>query len=211
MTATPPSTPVDICNLALNLMGEGERISSIETPSYDNEVTMAAWYDQSREETLRSGVWNFCQKYQLLTRTEDGSFGYDDAYNLPNDCIRINVVGTDRYSKITDYEVSENQIHASNGTNLGLFYNKNTIAVSRMDPLFIKALALRLALNTAFLITKKKSIVEALAAALLQQEANAKSVDGMERPPRRIQRSRLISARRSGGLVNRDNRFYQDE
>jgi hypothetical protein len=203
-----PTAAVDICNLALHHVGE-RAINSIEAPTTDNEETLALWYDHTRQTLLRDYVWNCAQKYTVLARAGDGEGSYDDAYNLPNDFIRLNSVGEDITDPITDYELGEGVIYASEGDELPIRYNRNITNVNSFDALFIDCLALAIAENIAFKITKKKSVSDLMAQKLAMRLPKATSVDGQERPPRRVERSKYLTARRFGGSINRDNRYYE--
>lgn len=210
MPTQAPSTPVDICNLALGRLGETP-IASIEDPESPKAEVMARWYDQVRRETLREYVWNFCQGYRVLTRAGTGNANYDDKYDLPVDCVRVNAVGDDRLNPITDFDIFERELHCSNGTSVPVWFNKDITTVSKMDPLFIKVFSIRLAMASAFELTKKKSMVESMSDMLRLEEPKATSVDGQEKPPIRIQKSKYLTARRSGGSLGRDNRYYEYE
>lgn len=201
MPTSPPTAPVQICNLALDYLGESP-VSSIENPTDQREEIMARWYDHVRMTVLREFVWNFAQNYTVLTRSGDGLGGHTDKYNLPNDCVRVNSVGSDPYNGIREYDIFGREIHCSEGTSLPIWYNKNVVDVPTMDPLFVNVLALRLAIKTAYKFTKKKSVVESLSALLKLEEPKATSVDGQEKVPRRIQRSRYLSARKYGTTSN---------
>lgn len=208
MTTSAPSSPVAICNLALDYIGEAA-IESIEAPTHPREETMARHYDQVRQTVLREYVWNFAQKYRELPRAGDGEGGHEDYYDLPVECIRVNSIGEDRLNPITDYDYFGRQIHVDNGgESLPIWYNLDVTEVSKMDALFVNIFALRLAVKVAYKFTKKKSVVDTINALLALEEPKAISVDGQERPPRRIQKSKYLTARRNGGNINNDNRYY---
>ena len=202
-----PTSPVDICNLALDHVGDLP-ISSVEVPTDARGEVMARWYDQTRRSVLREYCWNFAQKYTTLARTGDGEGPHDDKYLMPADCVRLNVVGTDIYDRIEDYDISGRYIHTSAGASLAIRYNRDIDQVSQMDVLFINILAMRLAIKIAYKMSKKKSIVEMLEGLLSREEGKAISVDGQERPPRRVQRSKYLEARRGGGGWTGGNRYY---
>lgn len=207
MPTSPPTAPVHICNLALDYLGEAP-ISSVENPRNQREEIMARWYDHTRMTVLREYVWNFAQKYDDLSRSGDGAGGHSDKYNLPNDCVRVNTVGSDRYNPITDFDIFARELHCSEGNSVPIWYNRNVTEVSKMDALFVNIFALRLALKVAYKFTKKKSVTEQISGLLALEEPKAVSVDGQERPPRRIQNSRYLAARKSGGILGRNNKYY---
>lgn len=202
-----PSAPVDICNLACDAMGEGP-ISSVEIPATEKEELFARHYDQVRRLVLREQVWNFAQKYREIARTGNGEGRFADLYALPNDFVRFNGIGKNLHCQVKDYELTERAILANQGSSLILRYNRDITNVASMDAAFINVFALRLALKTAFKITKKKSVVETIEAMLKIEEPKAISVDGQERPPIRTQRSKYLSARRRNS-ANTSGRYYE--
>lgn len=203
-----PTAAVDICNLALDHVGDLP-ISSVETPGDARSEVLARWYDQTRRTVLREYCWNFAQKYVVLARAGDGEGPHEDKYLMPADCVRINVVGTDIDCPITDFDISGRYIHTSNGDSLAIRYNRDIEQVSQMDVLFINILALRLAVKIAYKQSKKKSVVEMIEGMLAREEGKAISVDGQERPPRRVQHSKYLAARGfGGGGWNGGNRYY---
>jgi hypothetical protein len=205
---TAPESSVDICNLALHHIGE-RSIASIENPTGDNEETMALWYDQVRREVLQKQVWNFAQKYTVLASAGDGDDGYTDKYRLPEDFIRLNTVGEDIYNPITDYTIDDLYIHADEGDSLPIRYNRDIEDVRVFSPTFIAVFALALAEKVAYKITKKKSVVDLVNALKKEAMPDAAAIDGQQRPPRRVQRSKLLTARRFSSNLNRDPRYYE--
>lgn len=192
-----PSAPVDICNLALDIMGEAP-IASIDDPETEKEELMARWYDTTRRAVLRKYLWNFAQKWRVLARTGAGEGEYADAYALPNDFVRLNGVGEHKDRPYEEFELGEGVLYASKGNSISIRYNRDVTNVAKFDPLFVNLFALRLARATAFQITKKKSMVEIIDGLLKQAEPESASVDGQERKPIRIQNSKYLAARRHG-------------
>lgn len=192
-----PSAPVDICNLALDIMGEAP-IASIDDPETEKEELMARWYDTTRRAVLRKYLWNFAQKWRVLARTGAGEGEYADAYALPNDFVRLNGVGEHKDRPYEEFELGEGVLYASKGNSISIRYNRDVTNVAKFDPLFVNLFALRLARATAFQITKKKTMVEIIDQLLKQAEPESASVDGQERKPIRIQNSKYLAARRHG-------------
>lgn len=205
MSTERPLSPVDICNLALDYIGEASA-TSIEDPKNAREEIMSRWYDHVRRTVLREYVWNFAQEYKTIARSGDGVAQYADAFELPNDLVRLNVVGEDPDNPITDFELTGRTLLCNVGTSVAIRYNRSVTEVDLMDELFINIFAIRLALKVAYKFTKKKSVVDYLDTLLKEEEPKAISVDGQERPPRRRQVSKYLSARRGGGLPN--PKFY---
>lgn len=140
--------------------------------------------------------------------TSDGevkpfSFGYSDTYTLPTDYLKLHYIGNDSvddYKK--KYEIQNNQILINNSgaATLNVGYIRNETDVTRFDPLFKILFAAELANNMAYKWTLKNSVIQRLETILEQRRAQAKAVNGQDRPPKRYQRSKFINARR--GIPN---------
>lgn len=210
-TSTPPESKEDVCNLAAVYCGERAVVTNIESPVAPLDVMFSKVYDHVRRVHLREFVWNFAQKYDTLTRVASTDDRYDDAYNKPIDLLRISGLGENYEDPITDYDISDTQILANNdGGTLPIRYTKDVTNVTYMDDLFVSTLALRLARTVAFTITKKRSVAADLDKMYAVEIMRAIAVDGQERPPRRIQKSKYLTARRRGGISN-DDRYYNVE
>lgn len=88
---------------------------------------------------------------------------------------------------------------ASASTTLQMNYIFYAQDVPKFDPLFIKVMWLQMAVNMCKQLTKKEPSKELLAE-LSQADLAAAAVAGQEKPPERVQRSRLRDVRRSGGI-----------
>jgi hypothetical protein len=204
-----PSTPVDICNLALAHCGE-DPIEDLDDAG-DAEELCARWYDHERRKLLRQYMWNFAQRLTTLARTDDGAGDYDDMYLLPTDCLRLSHLGSsyEMEDKYDEFEITvEGEVDGQGGNKvvnvnndggtLYIKYTRDVTNITMWDPLFTDILALRLALQMAMPLTKKDSVVERIEKRLKVEEPKAVSVDGQERVPRRIQNSKYLKARQTG-------------
>lgn len=205
---TAPVSAVDICNLALDHLGELS-ISSIESPVTRAEQVMARHYDQVRRACLRKAMWNFAMTFRTVTVSGAGEGGYASAFLLPNDCVRLNYTGEDPVNADTDFQISDRYIYSNSTESLALAYNKDFTEVSKMDPMFIDYFAFKLAAATAVALTKKYKLQEAMTVYAKDVLADAASVDGQERPPTRVDKSRLITARHRMGGIGSDSRYYE--
>jgi len=209
------TSPVDICNLALSLLNVSP-IVSIDTPENQTAELCALWYDQVRREALRRHPWNFAIKRAVLAANATApAFGYQSAFDLPSDYIRLTqlnetdgyndmAVKPDRY-RIEDNQVLIGQYSTSSGTSLRLVYVSDFTSVAKMDASFIDYFVTLLGQKFAYSITQSNSTVERLDALMEKAESRARSMDGQENPPRRIQRSNARRARRNvSGYRNYD-------
>lgn len=208
-----PSSAVDICNLALDFLGEGALVQDIDDPVSDNELLFARWYDQTRRKLLRSYNWNFACKFTTLARVGDGNGGYEDAYEYPADLLKVLMLSADTITQylrpdqaLTEYEITTEAgvrtLNIDNGAGtLYLKYTRDITDISVMDPLFVEVLALELAYAIAFRVTGKKSEVERVSQMLTLALPKAISADGQERPPRRISQSKAADARQALPMI----------
>lgn len=204
------SSKVGICNLALSHIDAGQVADISTNPQSDLELECAKWYDTTRRGLLRKFVWNFARKRGTITRNAVApAFGFADAYTFPNDYIRLlsfgNATEVDElfhwYAHRSMYEIEGRQIIMNNSgaASLNIVYIYDNLEVSQYDALFVETLALKLAYKMAYRFTTKRSVVDRVAAELEQKEQEAVSIDGQERPPKRIQHSRLGASRRRNG------------
>jgi hypothetical protein len=215
----------DICNLALDylLQTNEEVVTNIEAPSTPTEVVCNRWYDVTRRAVLREHPWLFARKRITLTpTTTTPAFGYSNAYNLPNDFIRlVSIEDPNSFNPFPNrlYTIEGRQIltnpveDSSNGTStdsLNIIYIYNLTNVAQVDSLFVEVLAAKLALNMSYKFTSSNSDVQRIEALLRDKLQSARSINGQERPPLRIERSRAHLARRQLGdnQTTRINPWY---
>lgn len=213
MSLSAPSSNTDICNLtAIHL--KQPLISNID-PVPDNgnakfEGLCNAAFESVRRSALRKHPWNFAIKRIQLTEALDNTppFGFAKAFQLPNDFIRYLSRHDDEGLRVSGTEDGDYQIengfyltdgNLSTGGTLNIRYIFDHKIVSRWDPLFIKFIALELAIDLAPNFSSSEQRLASLATLREDVKAEATAIDGQERPPVRTERSRWRSARRRGG------------
>lgn len=196
------TSPVDVCNLALDQLKQGQ-VTSITAPSTDTENVCARWYDTTRRALLRKHTWSFAKSRRSIPRNSvTPTFGWADAYDLPNDFLRFLFFGDDSVSNYINltklYEIEGRQIllDNDNGSSLDLGYIKDEVAVTKFDALFVDLFAVELALRMAFRFTLKNTVVTRIQEIAKELRTEARAINGQERPPRRFQTSKFSSARR---------------
>lgn len=196
-----PTSPVDICNLALDALGERANVTSIANPELPSEVILARHYDLTREALLEEYVWNFARTEATLARTGDGGEDYVDKFLVPADFLRLISIGT-RDFEIRDYNIQGRELFvnpvvppATSSNALFIRYVKNATDVSQMSSLFKKLLALQLALDVSYKFKNKKTQVELIAKMLQMELPKATSVNSQQKKPTRRDISSTIIAR----------------
>lgn len=200
------SSSTDIANLALDLLSV-ENVQDIDAPSSSTESLMSRWYDLCRTRLLREHSWNFAIKRIILAPdSTDPVFGYTKQFTLPSDFVRLLSISTnltDDYETLMDnkyYTVEDNKVlltsHYDDATSLRLIYVYDAREVSKFDPMFVDLLAYELALAVAYKVSESNTNIQRIQSIQRQRSMIARAVDGQENPPKRIERSPALSARR---------------
>lgn len=204
MSLLAPDSEVDICNLALNQLKQAS-IVQLEPPTTQVEELCALWYHQVRRARLRSHSWNFAVKRVQITPSSSNTplFGFTHAYEKPSDFIRFLGRYDDNGLRIgidSDYEIEGNFIllNGDDSSAINIRYIYDFTHVAKMDPLFVHLFALDLAIVMAPKFSASEARLGSLIKLQGEAEAKATAIDGQERPPRRMQRSKFIDARRGG-------------
>jgi len=215
---TTATSKVDICNLALDylLQTDEEGVTNIDTPETPTEVVCGRWYDVARRAVLRKHPWNFAIKRAQLTEAVPAPlFGFNTAFNLPNDFLRLLTIQDNADLEIIPFprfELESRQILIDTDTNaastLNIRYIFNQESVTVFDALFLDILAIELATRIAYKFTSSNTDVQRLEALLAEKLGGARSIDGQERPPIRKERSRARTRRRLLGSNQRSGIFF---
>lgn len=196
-----PTSAVEVCNLALDLLKQ-DAIASITAPTTGTESICARWYDHVRRATLRKHPWNFAATRDTVTANATApAFGYSAAFDLPNDFIRLLTIGDDAIDDLQGkYQLEDGQLLFSYSTDsaLKIRYVYDFTDVAHMDPLFIDVLAAEIALRIAYKVTGSDDATTRITEHLKLIAPEAYAIDGQERPPQRIQRSKFLDARGRG-------------
>jgi len=201
-----PTSDIQVANMALARIKQ-RPISSIESPQTPAEDSVALIYDQTRRKLLRSYIFNFPRKFLVLTvdGKKEPAFGYENAFKLPNDFIRLLALGDITINADTPpslYKMSEGYIFTDwedDTDEINFYYVHDMKIVSKWDALFVDLMKLQLAHDLAPDFGVPDSKVKRIAEELREAKLGAAAVAGQEKPPRRIQRSRILNARRMGG------------
>jgi hypothetical protein len=140
------TSETEICNLALGHLGEA-RITSLEEDSTSARAC-SLHYEATRDAVLRSHRWNFAQARAQLPRLQfNPPFGWDAAYQLPGDCLRVlEVNGTECGDVLSEPYIIEGRAILINAGEVRLVYVRRIEDPLQFDSLFIEAFALKLAI-----------------------------------------------------------------
>lgn len=193
-------TATDICNIALRRIGS-ERLNDLYTDVSHVATVARDIYDEARRDCLNLHNWNFASKRAALTvSTTAPAFGWDYAYPLPDDFIRmISVHPYDDETATVEYRLefqeSDDRVLVTNSNQIFVRYVFDLEDVSAFSAAFRDVLAFRLAREFAAAIPQSSSTAELTDAAFRRKLSHAKSIDGVEDFPDRMADGSWISER----------------
>lgn len=179
---------VQICNQALTKLGAA-RITDLLDDTRNARV-MNAIYETKRDAELSAHPWTFAiKRAQIPALSTAPAFQWTKSYPLPSDCLRLVQVGEDYTFYDSDggelFQVEGNSILTDEESPLDVRYVYRVTSTGLFSPLFIEALACRLAAEGCEEITQNASKREAAWAEYKQAIREAKRVNAIEQPPQR--------------------------
>jgi len=205
------ASETDIANAALSKLGE-RRITSLADDSKPARA-MAERYERLRDLELSTNSWRFaCVRTSLPALLAAPAWGFSVAYQRPADDLKPLLVGGSIYATFSNpsiysvwatrapdemlYEIVGDEIHTDLGAPLQYEYVKREPDTSKFSPMFVEALACRLAMDACEELTQSSSKIQAAAA--MYQDAIDAAVKGnaLWSPPKpkpmgRLRRSRF--------------------
>lgn len=170
-----PISEIQICNRALLHLG----VQPITSFTDNNPVAAACGivYEDSRDELLREHPWNFAMTRATLSpEVVTPPFGFSYQFNLPSDCIRVYRT----YYPYIIYQIEGSKL-LTNESSISILYIKQITDCNEFDPLFRKALSLKIAVELANPLGRMDiGFIDRLNQLYLGQLANAKVVDSQE-------------------------------
>lgn len=182
-----------IVNSALIKLG-ASTISSL-TEDTKNALVMRELFGTAFLATLRAHPWNFAKKrVKIYPTATPPAFGYDNAFDLPNDWVKT--LNVDTYGQDdVEFHTENNQILCNFGT-LDLLYIYRNEDPSSWDPCFAEALAWRLARDAAFTITQSTEREEKCDTRFKEQLREARTMNGTENTLQALLPNTFTEARR---------------
>ena len=149
------TSSVDICNMALDYIGEKNIVEIDEKTKQAEKCAM--WYDTVRKSLLCNLNASFSIKRACLAYVADHEplYGYKRAYALPSDCLQVLNLGSpvdDNYYQIEgNYFYCDEEIE-----NVYIRYIADVEEVTKFDADFCKLFALKLAEEICYPLTHDK-------------------------------------------------------
>lgn len=191
-----PGTSVDICNDALNRVGD-RLISSLNdgTPTSD---LLKNRYDISRRKVLRSHPWKRIRKRAVLAPlTATPAFEWQYQFELPADCLRLwLVVGKDG-APHDEWELEGTTILA-NESIIYIKYLKDQESVDLLDDSLNEVISLQLAKELAFSRSGNEGLYDRIDREFQVKFREAKSIDAKEDYQKSINATEWTNAHETG-------------
>ena len=151
------ASKTEIANWALLKLGCG-RVSNIETEANENARILNSIYDNVKNALLQQYPWNFCLERTTLTPASGTpAWGYNYKYHLPSDYLAMREIQYD-----PDYVIEGQYLLTDCGTELNVRYHKLIDVDAYLPPLFVEALATKLAHQACERITQSTSKKDSL-------------------------------------------------
>ncbi|MEE9351523.1 MAG: hypothetical protein V3U78_04630 [Thiotrichaceae bacterium] len=183
------ASEVDICNIALSELGEEPIIALSEDSKAARLCNL--FFADTRDMVLREHPWNFAIKRASLARLLDNPiYEFDAQFQLPSDYIRIVKIEDDHL----DFRVEGSKL-LINTNSVKIEYTSRITDTAAFDPLFVEALALRLAEKMSYNLADNNALSQFFEQKYRQKMSLAKTIDGQEGIPRSIQSDDWINAR----------------
>ncbi len=167
------ASKVDLCNMALSKVGEGF-IRDIDENTKPAKLC-ALMYPIVRDCVLRSYPWRFALKrYSCAPLMQKPLFDYDNAFQIPADCLRIVRVQND-----IPYAREGDAVYA----NVSVF---NFVGIARVldenkyDDLFVAAFTAKLAAEMVMSLTSTPALKEQLSREYENAVADARRASAKE-------------------------------
>ena len=184
------ASTVQICNLALTKLGAA-RITSLADDS-KQASSLSAIFDTTRDAELALHPWTFAiVRASLPASSTAPAFEWQRAFPLPADCLHIVQVGDsfsyyDSDTGAAGFEVEGGAVLTDATSPLLIRYVYRVTNTGLFPPLFVQALACKLAFELAEELTQNLSKKEAAAAEYKAMIREAKRANVIERPPQTV-------------------------
>lgn len=198
------SSTTDIANRALTKLGEA-RILAL-TDDTNGARVMNSMFAQVRDAELRRNRWNFAlSRAQLVALVATPSWGYQYQYPLPPDFLSLVQVGQYYIRSLTkskgpwhvESTDSGSVITTDMAAPLLIRYVKRVENSGLFDPLFVEALASRLAFEACETLTQSSTKKQAASEEYKVALSEAARCNAIENPPDEYPRGSWLDARES--------------
>lgn len=190
---------VEICNSALTLLG-ADTIASTSEEIQGARLCALHW-NNVRDEVLRSHDWVCCQELRTLAaKAEKPAWGWDYAYPVPVDLLRISEVAGSTGSVVDNWKRVGGDILCNEPSPLCLLYVRREDSPVKYDSMLKAALAECLASKIAYPLTGSTSMAEAMRGQYERTLQQARGVNARETGNNHkvVQQSNWLAAKYGG-------------
>lgn len=167
------SSVVKICNSALVTLS-ANTINSLSEGSDEARACNVKW-DIARRAALRLHPWNFAIKRSQLARTDTTpAFRYKYQYTIPSNCLRVLKVNLNG-----DYKLEGRNIITDSET-CYIKYVYDNEDISEWDVLFVDLMASKMAVELAYTIPHKSTMLDRMFELYKMKLNEAQYVDSSE-------------------------------
>lgn len=181
------ASKIGMASNALVLLGDSP-ISSFDDGGA-GATALANLYESTYTDLLTSHHWRFARKMlDLSKKSSSPLFGYDSAYALPSDCLRIIQLESGM-----NYEVVGDELHTDDASaQLKYIYR---VDEGDIPPYFEQLVQFQLAAVASLAVTDRTNLYQTMAAEADRQFQKAAGVDSQESTTVAIQNNPLVDVR----------------
>ncbi len=192
------ATPTQICNFALASLGEAP-ISNIENPSTDIEQLMQLYYPLLRDATLEEKDWTFATRRLVLEIVDaDGEhWGYGNSFTVPNDVARVIDVRDNPHDNAPSdlkWRFEDRKI-ICDANKIYVRYIIDNIDPSTFSPMFVQALAARIAAEACIPVTENVGLSQQLWNVFSNKLSEAIHNDNLQGKSQQLHATKLMRVR----------------
>ena len=183
---------VDLCNKALRRLGE-DPIFALDENTVWGRRCLSALPEVVRT-VLSVDVWRSCTKRAELAAEAVKPIGYNSAYPLPSDCLRVAALEQSQYQ---DWAIEGNKILTQNSkdTSLQIMYVSEEVDPNKYTPTLYEAIALGLAHELSGYSTATNVSKDEIYQFYLMSVATAQEVNNRENPVQYLSSTSWVDAR----------------
>jgi hypothetical protein len=199
------ASETSICNAALQLIKNSRQIANRAEGTKEANACDVI-FDELRDAMLELHTWTFAMKrVQLAQISEAPAFGWDHAYELPSDCLRLVAVFDNSEARGSVAYILEDGALLTDATSIYITYVRRLTDPNQMSAAFRIALSKLLASRLAVTLTASAQLSAEMYRQYLDQDLPAaKSADSMQTGPKTLPESDWVSSRH-GGISDRFN------
>ena len=195
------ASEIDICNMALGHLGQ-KSINSLTEARRESQLCKQ-FYAPTRDFVLRAHPWGFARRQQYLSVVSGMEpAGFEYAYYYPTECLLARKIhnpadeDTPIYFEVSTNPDTGEKVILTDYAQALLIYTVRVKDPLKFDPMFVDALAYKLAGDIAFPLTSKASVAETMFRSFQASLSVAQAVDGNESRPNPKKTCKYIRARR---------------